>query len=358
MNVPIYIRSSCAISPQYSFEPAQFLQPVITSDNNKLYVADPDYSKFISPVAIRRMSRLLKMGITSGMQCLQSASITQPDAIITGTGRGSVTDMQTFVKDMVRFEEEALNPTFFIQSTYNSVNGWLALQTKATCYNQTFVHRAFSLELALFDAQLLLQEAEKTQHLLVGCFDELTEEYFFIRNKIDYWKKEPTHSLSLLKKHNTIGSIAGEGAAFFTITNDQQNTICEILSINMLQDAKPEDILNTMASTLSQAGIKQDELDVLLCGFNGDNRYQYLYERVFENISPNTTIGGFKHLCGEYDTASGFALWLATQLFSTQNIPEEVIYQSGQSDKIKTILILNHYISNNTSLMLLRINSQ
>src|SRR5690349_8280470 len=117
MKQALYIRAATAISPQQSFAPEGFLNPLITSNNGRLYAIDAPYDQYISPVAIRRMSRIMKMTISAAMQCLSEAGVKTPDAIITGTGRGGVTDMEVSVKDMIRLEEGSMNPTAFIQST-------------------------------------------------------------------------------------------------------------------------------------------------------------------------------------------------------------------------------------------------
>src|SRR6476661_7426084 len=106
MMQPIYILSASAISPQYTFNGAVFLQPVMSSDDGKLYVVDAEYNKYISPVAIRRMSKIIKMGISAAMDSLQQANVSCPDAVITGTGMGSMIDMEHFLKDMIRLNEE------------------------------------------------------------------------------------------------------------------------------------------------------------------------------------------------------------------------------------------------------------
>ena len=354
MKQVLYIKSTSAISPQHTFYPEQFLEPLVSSDDNKLRVIDIDYSKYISPVAIRRMSRLLKMGISSGMQSLKDAGISQPDGIITGTSHGSKKDMEQFVQDLIVLKEEALNPTYFIQSTYNSVNGWLAMQSKSTGYNQTYVHRGASFELALFDAWLMLQDAKRPEYYLVGGFDELTDNYFVIKSKIDYWKKENIDSLSLLEHSDTPGTIAGEGAAFFVATNDEKDALCAVPSIKMLQDPDAAAITKALAELLEENGIAIADIDVLLCGMNGDASTQDIYTPITENIDTRTTIATFKQLCGEYETTTGFALWLACQLITRQEIPEVIVHKKGSSNSIKYILLCNHSVFRNVSLTLVK----
>jgi 3-oxoacyl-(acyl-carrier-protein) synthase len=351
MMKPMYIVSATAISPQHSFNREQFLQPLISSDNGRLNIVDADYSKYVNPVAIRRMSKMIKMGISAAMECLQQAGVSSPDAIITGTGLGSMLDMERFLKDMIQLNEEALNPTFFIQSTYNSINGWIALQTKCTGYNQTFVHRGLSPELSLLDAQLLLTEEEDKKYVLAGCFDEMTDEYFFIKNKIDYWKKEFPDSRELLKRSDTEGTIAGEGAAFFLLSNENAGASTAVRSIKTFQDPEVSEVQKVIHSLLQEQGLSITDIDVLLCGMNGDSRQQAIYDMAMNEL-PESTVVSFKQLTGEYPTSSGFALWLADHIFKTPQVPGETVYRQGKTSGLKHMLILNHYVLGSASVML------
>lgn len=354
MMQPVYISSASIISPQQHFEDDGFLDNLKSTDDGMLFVTEPNYRQYINPVAIRRMSKLLKMGISTGMNALQQAGITQPDAIITGTGRGSMVDTEQFLLSMIELKEEALTPTSFIQSTYNSVNGWLALQTKSNGYNQTYVNRGTSLELSLFDAQLFLNEATDTRHVLVGCFDEITPDYVKVKNKIGYWKQPSPNSLQLLKHNDSNGTIAGEGAAFFTVTNTKEKALCSLQFIHTMQDATAESVTEMVTNLLAAKGLMLNDVDVLLCGMNGDTRQQDTYNQLSANTTEHTTIAAFKHLCGEYDTSSGFAIWIATQLFATQQVPEILQIKKGNHTSIKNILLVNHYILNSTSIILLQ----
>ena len=355
MTQPIYILSACSISAQHTCDIERFLDPMVSREDGHMYVIDPDYSKYISPVAIRRMSRLLKRGITAGMKSLEDAGVTTPDGIILSTARGSVTDMEYFLKDMIKLEEEALNPTGFIQSTYNSINGWIAMLTKCTGYNQTYVHRGFSLELTLFDAQLMLAESDEKKYILTGGFDELTTEYYIIRSKIGYYKDPIPNSLALLSHYDSPGSIAGEGAHCFTVTNDPQNAICTIYALEMLQQPSADELQISIADILTKNGLGNDDIDVLVSGMNGDSRNRFLMDPVNNNCSEQTTIATFKQLSGEYDTASGFGLWLAYYIAKKQHIPERVVFKQGASKKIENILVCNVTIACNISLMLVKV---
>lgn len=354
MMQPVYILSASIVSPQQHFEDNGFLQDIKEYARGVLSVVEPNYRGYINPVAIRRMSKLLKMGISCGMNALQQAGIEKPQAIITGTGRGSMVDTEQFLLSMIENEEEALTPTSFIQSTYNSINGWLALQTKCTGYNQTYVNRGTSFELALFDAQMLLNEAEQAMQVLVGCFDEVTPDYIKVKSKIGYWKQPAPVNTELYQHSETPGTIAGEGAAFFTLGNKAENAICSLQAVKTMQDAQPVEVMDAINVLLNKHGLAIDEIDVLLCGMNGDSRQQALYDELASTVNGRTTIAAFKHLCGEYDTSSGFATWIATEIFKTQEIPGTLVIKKGSHKEIKNILLVNHYILNSHSILLLQ----
>lgn len=354
MMKPVYISSASAISPQQNFESDSFLESVTTSDDGMLFISEPNYRKYINPVAIRRMSKLLKMGISTGMNALEKAGIEKPDAIITGTGRGSMADMEQFLTSMIVLKEEALTPTSFIQSTYNSVNGWLALQTKSNGYNQTYVHRGTSLELALLDAQMMLSETQESQYILAGCFDEITPDYVKVKGKIDYWKDPSPNSADLYDNSNSRGTIAGEGSAFFTLSNDRSKALCTLESISMLQDATDKEVLAAIHDTLQNSGMNMSDVDVVLMGMNGDVSQQPTYSEIQRHLSPHTSTTAFKHLCGEYDTSSGFALWAAVNMLAKNAIPQSLMLHAGTNKDIKNVLIVNHYILNSRSIMLLK----
>ena len=133
---------------------------------------EPDY-KFLIPNATlrRRMSRMVRMGVATGVPCVEDA--TAPvDAILTATGLGCLADTEKFMNTILDHNEELLTPTAFIQSTFNTIGAQIALLTGNHSYNTTYVHRAFSLESALLDAALLVQE-EEAQSVLVGAVDEM-----------------------------------------------------------------------------------------------------------------------------------------------------------------------------------------
>lgn len=121
----------------------------------------------------RRMSRIMKMGVGTALECLKQAEGVSVDAIITTTGLGCLEDSEKFLCSMIENEERLLNPTPFMQSTFNTIGGQIALLTGNHCYNMTYSHRECSFESGLLDAMLLLEEGV-AESVLLGAMDEMT----------------------------------------------------------------------------------------------------------------------------------------------------------------------------------------
>lgn len=120
----------------------------------------------------RRMSRLVKMGVATGLKCWNNAGLTNENtAIITATQYGCLTDSEKFLRQMITCSETNLSPTPFIQSTFNTIGAQIALMKECRGYNMTYVNRSHSLYDALVDAAMLAIEGRE---VLLGYIDEET----------------------------------------------------------------------------------------------------------------------------------------------------------------------------------------
>ncbi|WP_341837972.1 beta-ketoacyl synthase chain length factor [Chitinophaga pollutisoli] len=335
MEIKCYIQASAAISPQQSFEGSYEPQFLPLTERNLLRVQEPGYAGFIPPNSLRRMSRLLKMGLTTALQCLRNANSPVPGAIITGTGRGSLQDTEKFLHDIRTYEETALNPTPFIQSTYNSVNGLIALQQQCTDYNNTFVHRGFSFEHALLDSLLQIQEGAES--VLTGGFDEMTIEHFFIKSRIGYWKSVLTQPAEMLAS-GTPGAIAGEGATFFLIGTNP--AAVELKGMQMLYKPDAAQVTESLTQFLVKHGVESEAIDLFVSGRSGDVRFDHFYDIAEGSLPASIAKVHFKQFCGEYDTAAAFGMWTATQ---------ELL-----SGRHKTALLYNHFYGEQHTFILLK----
>lgn len=314
---------------------------------------EPQYNTLIDPMASRRMSRIMKMGLASALKCLDEAGISIPDAVITGTGLGCIEDTEKFLGALVTNEEKLLNPTPFIQSTHNTVAANIAILLKCYGYNNTFSHRGFSFESALLDSLMLLQEGS-VNNVLVGGVDELTANSFTITNRLGFWKKEPCSNLSLLD-YNSKGSLAGEGTAFFALNKQMTNhSTAKILSVDTFY--KPEGIAVTekrLSAFLTNEPVASGQTDLVLMGLSGDKVTDEIYYHLKNTLFRNNPCAYFKHLSGEYDTSSSFALYLASGILKEQKLPEIIRLDGRPIEKIRKILIYNHLRNAQHSVILL-----
>ncbi|MDD5570085.1 MAG: beta-ketoacyl synthase chain length factor [Bacteroidales bacterium] len=351
----IYIKGIGNISPQKTIDNSGFPDEVMEyPDAEYLKCIEPVYKKYIEPMASRRMSRVVKMGLYSAKTCLDEADIEKPDAIITGTGLGCVEDTEKFLTSIIQNEEKLLNPTPFIQSTHNTISAQISLFLKCHGYNYTYAHRGFSFESALLDSILMFNE-KSANTILLGGVDEITENTYQITKRLGHWKRENINHLKLLE-YKTKGSIAGEGSAFFLLTNqpDKAN-YAKISSVHAFY--KPENsgiIKNEIISFLSKNNLRVEDIDVAILGLNGDKNFDEIYYKLTEEIFKNTVCAYFKHLCGEYHTASSFAMYTAANILKNQFVPDVIKFNNKPQRQYKNILIYNHYRNINHSLLLLQ----
>jgi len=348
-----FINGIGLISPQNTLDPDSFLQNIVEQTADYLKCVDPLYKSFLDPLLARRMSRLIKMGIVSAKVSLSDAGCSMPDAIITGTGLGSVEDTEKILGEITK-DERFLNPTPFIQSTYNTISSQIAINFKCHGYNSTYVHRSFSFESGIQDALLQLKEGF-SKNVLVGGIDEMTLNHLQITRRLGLWKMNPVHNLSLLKT-KTPGALAGEGSGFFLVSSLKGNRCYAILSgaLTIYRPKTIDDLDDKTSAFLSIYGLQKNDVDIIISGISGDSNWDSLYHDYTSKVFPGKPVSWFKHLSGEYYTATAFALWMAANMIKRQVYPEIVRYNDLYPSRIKNILIYNHFKGINHSFILVR----
>ena len=349
----VYINSVGSISSQKTFDNSEFLNEIITYNENVIPVIDPNYKDYIPPAAARRMAKGIKMGVVASQIALNEAILENVDAIITGTGMGCVKDSEKFVSAIIDNNEQYLTPTSFIQSTHNTVGGQIALGIQCKGYNFTYVHSSISFESAMLDAKLMLENNE-LNNILVGGVDELGDHTVAINKLINHIKSEKVNSLELLNS-KTEGAIFSEGANFFVLSNEKQNTsYSEILAINIYNTLPKNELNNTVHAFLKENNANIEDIDMLILGNNGDVVYDAYYNELSSGEFANTQQVFYKHLCGEFNTASSFGVWLASKILKTNTLPDVVKLNNIKTSDFKTILLYNQYRGENHSFTLLR----
>lgn len=207
--LPIYITKSCQIK------------------EDRLYVdgneSELDYKQIIAdPTLRRRMSRIVKMGVACGIKCIEEIDTQSIDAIITATGLGCLADTEKFLDSIIVNNERLLNPTPFIQSTFNTIGGQIALMNGIHSYNVTYVHRGLSFESALIDATM--QVADGKRNVLLGAVDEITQSSTDIQHRLGM---DRTFAL-------------GEGANFFVLDSSDKGGSASVNDIETLIGERAE----------------------------------------------------------------------------------------------------------------------
>lgn len=201
------------------------------SDASYVSSDEPDYKEVITDAnSRRRMGRLLKMAVWCGLKSLDGVPSEKVAGIITSTGAGFMKDTISFGSSIFDREETLLNPSPFMQSTFNTASGYIALIRKIHAYNTTYVQQADGFAASLLDAAMLLDDAGEGNVALVGAFDEVTPEVDVIRQRLGLYRVGDGF-LPL-----------GEGAAAF-----------------LLSAAMPTDVSESCPATEMSAGLGGDD---------------------------------------------------------------------------------------------------
>lgn len=349
----VYIKGVGAISAQKTFDNTEFLDEIIDHQENSLPIVNPNYKEYIPPAASRRMAKGIKMGVVASKIAMEEAKLDNVDAIITGTGLGCIKDSEKFVGAIIKDNEQYLTPTSFIQSTHNTVAGQIALGIGCKGYNFTYVHASVSFESALLDAQLQL-ETDEAQNILVGGVDELTQHHIDIHTLIDHVKTAPTAASKLLNS-NSKGAILGEGASFFVVSNQKQaSNYAELIAVETYNTLVIENLESATTTFLKEHDLNPKDIDMVILGNNGDVDFDIYYNTLGEKLFNNTQQLYYKHLIGEFYTATSFSVWLGAKVLKSQTVPEAVKLNTIETPKVNTILIYNQYRGENHSFVLLR----
>ena len=344
----VFIRSAGNISPQHSLDKNAFFQQRAVTSLDYFNCIEPAYEEFIDSKMIRRMSRIVKMGVSAAITCLQNGGVENPGAILTATAYGCLEDSSAFLRRMIEFEEKMLSPTAFIQSTHNTVGAQIALLLRCHNYNNTIVHSSYSFENALIESILLISEGMSP--VLVGAIDELTSDRHAILRRFGLYKQ----TNESLKKESVFfqGRKAGEGAAFFLLDKEPGKNPLAILTAlqTFYHPESPKAVEQSIQQFIQGIGLTMDQIDLVLSAQTGNIHEDMQEEQLLKTIFRGKSFFPFKSICGDYPTATGFALWLAALLIHEQLAPP---WFPTLTYPVKNVLIHNHTANTHHSLFLI-----
>ena len=347
----IYITSIKQISAQQPLVDDWFDQPVYYSEPY-VRAIEPDYKQFFTPNEARRYGKILKRALLVSRQVMLETGVSQPDAIITGTGLGCIENTEIFLEKLVRDGEELLNPTHFMQSTHNTISSLVAIDAKCYAYNNTYAHKGISFECALQDAFMQLQN-NKIQTALVGAHDEMTPAYFTLLKKSGY-----------LGKPNQ--TFAGETAvAMMLSTEKSENALCEVQAVEKVYTGVTG--VTGVIGVRGVTGVKElevvSDVDYIMVGTNGVVENDRIYFENCAKLFPNIPLLQYKHIFGEGYTMPALGIYTAAVCLQKGEIPDFLMcdmryemqnsLKSQISNRISKILLYNQFENKNHTFVLL-----
>jgi len=335
-----FLNHSACISPQNTFD-GEF--PHVTEfkmTSHHITAIEPDYKPFIPLNLLRRMGKISRMGIATGLRVFQESNAPF-DAIISGSAYGSNEESFKFLDQIYKYEEGAMTPTNFVQSTTNVVSAQLGLMTKNHCYNSTNSQKALSFENSLLEGMLLL-ENNMANHILVGAVDEISQYTFNLFGLLGWVRLDDTTQYNA-PDFPTKGFVPGEGAAFFHLSANQESIHAVEISFLKTYTGKYQ------ANIPFDLG-KMEEPDLILTPYSGDQIETASSRELMQQFEDVPQIA-YKKYFGDGPTVSALAIWLAQQLLHPDC---DGIDGMRWSKPLRSILVFNKFTTGQSSLVLLK----
>ena len=329
-NKKVYVGAISQISIQKPLVDEWMYSPLLYKD---AYVRaiDPNFKDYLSPLESRRMGKILKRAVVTSLNTLQKSGIKVPDAIITGTGLGCIENTELFLDALCREGEDLLKPTYFMQSTHNTISSLIGIHTKAHCYNTTYAHKSISFDSALQDAWVQFQLNSVTS-ALVGGHDEMTPSYF-----------------QLLKKIGFVGQgkeICGEVAVSVLLSEKTDDAWCLFSGIKLMYRPDLARLKESIERLLASAGLQMQDIGAIMTGISGNEINDAYYKEYLGRLfNENVPLLQYKSIFGESYTASGLGFYAAACCLKYGFIPDSLYLDANQSRVHKPNSILLFTIS-------------
>ncbi len=327
----IFVLSAKQISMQQPLSEEWMDNPIIYNVPFSRSI-DPSFKEYVSPIEARRMGRILKRALATSKEALETAGCDTVDAIMTGTGFGCIENTEFFLDALSNEGEQLLKPTYFMQSTHNTISSLVAIQTKNYNYNATYAHKGISFESALHDAWLQFSLG-KINSALVGCHDEMTETFH-----------------SIMKKGGVMGKDderCGEVAVSVVLSrhceersNPKTKPLCRLTGLKMLHQPTTNDLMDAVTTMLQSAERSLADVDYILTGISGNHQSDEAYLAETKTLFGDKPLLKYKHLFGENFTASGLGFYVAAQCLNVGRVPSHLFVNANEATDQQPACIL------------------
>ena len=301
---------------------------------------EANFKKYVSPIEARRMGKILKRALVTSKEALEAAGLETVDAIITGTGYGCIENTELFLNALSTEGEQLLKPTYFMQSTHNTISSLVAIKAQNHGYNATYAHKGISFDSALQDAWWQFKLG-KINSALVGGHDEMTETFAHI-----------------LKKGGVMGldeEQCSDSAVSIVLSHENNNALCRLSAFTLLHQPSPDTLSQAVANLMQSASKSLNDVDYILTGISGNYVNDKAYLEETKALFGDKSLLRYKHLFGESFTASGLGFCVAAQCLHEGHIPASLFVnpEEASNQRPKCILLYNRSDGKNVSLTLL-----
>lgn len=357
MKTNIYIKATAAISPLQKVEEVDLVKNIDVRTGNSSVCIEPNYKEYIAPIKARRMSRIIKLTSVSANECLKRAKIEIPEMISVATGMGCQVDTIKFLEQLIADKEEYLKPTAFINSTHNTLAGFLAISLKSKGQNFSFTHNDLNFEHALLDSIIRLENKE-VNNVLLGAVDEISEQTHIIKEKMGILCSDNQLQSEIFEDSNS-GFIDGESSVFFTLENiKNEDSKAKISALDFAYGINNEiDFESRIIEIAKENDFDIANIDALLIGSTGITEDDKALENWIKQQKLSEKTMRYKHISGENMVSAGFGLWIAANIIK-QGFAPNYLFENHKNylSSINNILIINHNGNNNFSFVLISAN--
>lgn len=338
----IYIQAAAQVSIQKPLSEEWMIDPRIYAEP-LVYAINPDFKKLISAGEARRMSKIMKRAIVTAMRVMDETGIIEPDAIITGTGKGCLEYTEKFLGDMVINKEQMLSPTFFMQSTHNTVGATLSIITHNHNYNVTYSHGGLSFDQSLLDAWAQLKIGN-IRNALVGGHDEMVESYYNLLRKTGYVGEEGMVPCGEVAMSMMLG------------LNKSDKTLCELAGIRLFNNPSYETLATEIDKMLDDAHLHVDDISSIMTGMNGRKDNDEYYHKMATIFFPGKPLLRYKHLFGENYTSSALGVYASAHILQNGSVPSFMYCDNFdiKESQLHNLMVINHTNKSDCSIILLK----
>lgn len=296
----------------------EWMENPLSYTEDYVRAVDPDFKQFISAGDARRMGKLLKRALATSLSALQEGGIENPDAIITGTGFGSIENTELFLDALVREGEQLLKPTQFMQSTHNTASSLIGIHTKCHGYNSTYSQKGFSFDSALYDAWMQFRIG-RIASALVGSHDEMSPVFSGFVRKAGHVRE---------------GEICSEAAVSVLMAESGDNAYCTLDGVKLF-DSPSQDTLKQVLADMTAGGI-----DAVMTGMSGnaenDSWYGFL-----DAMLPGVPQLRYKPLFGVNFSSSATGFYASACCLKKGSVPAVLSESAKAIECSKGILVVN-----------------